>query len=43
MMTFGLCVAAVVLAGVRLVQSRGNDLLAWAVACLGVSLLWGRF
>jgi hypothetical protein len=42
-MALALCLVALILAGVRLVQSKGNDLIAWAVACLGVSLLWGRF
>lgn len=42
-MAFGLCIAAVVLAGVRLAQSKGTDLLGWGLACVGVSLLWGRF
>ena len=37
-MTFGLIVAAMVLAGVKLAQSRGSDILAWAVLAMGAAL-----
>ena len=36
--TFGLIVAAMVLAGVKLAQSRGADILAWAVLAMGAAL-----
>ena len=37
-MSFGFIVVAMVLAFVKLVQSHGMDLLAWAVLALGVAL-----
>jgi hypothetical protein len=41
-MTFGLTVAACVLAAVALVQDGGKNLVAWAVVLLAVGLLWPR-
>lgn len=39
-MAFGLIVAGMVLAGVRLVSSRGADLVAWAVVLIGLALTY---
>jgi uncharacterized protein (DUF934 family) len=39
----GLCFAALVLSAVVLVQSKGENVIAWAVSLVAVSLLWGRF
>jgi hypothetical protein len=39
-MTFGLCVAALVLAVVALVQSKGTNVVAWAVLLIGIALTY---
>lgn len=42
-MSFGLFIAAAVLAAVALIDSHGKSLLGWAVALLAFGLLYPRF
>jgi hypothetical protein len=37
-LTVFLCIIALVLAGVELVKSKGQNLLAWAIGCVALAL-----
>jgi len=42
MIPLALLIVAAILAVVALIQSRATAILAWAVLCLAVALLWGK-